>query len=42
MQTDMSLANDSFTADITNQGNKIPGLTFNITVTVGRKPDNLN
>ena len=32
MQTDMSLANDSFTADITNQGNKIPGLTFNITV----------
>ena len=32
MQTDMSLANDSFTADITNQDNKIAGLTFNITV----------
>ena len=32
MQTDMSLANDSFKADITNQDNKIAGLTFNITV----------
>jgi chondroitin sulfate proteoglycan 4 len=32
MQTDMSLSNDSFTADITNQDNKIPGLVFNITV----------
>merc|ERR550539_1437790 len=28
----MSLANDSFKADITNQDNKIAGLTFNITV----------
>lgn len=32
MQTDMSLSNDSFTADISNQDNKIPGLIFNITV----------
>merc|ERR1719471_2276363 len=32
MQTDMSLANDSFTVDITNEDNKIPGLTFNISV----------
>ena len=32
MQTDMSLSNDSFTADISNQDNKIPGLVFNITV----------
>ena len=32
MQTDMSLSNDSFTVDITNEDNKIPGVTFNITV----------
>lgn len=32
MQTDMTLSNDSFTADISNQDNKIPGLMFNITV----------
>jgi hypothetical protein len=32
LQTDMSLANDSFIADITNQDNRLPGLLFNITV----------
>ena len=32
MQTDMTLSNDSFTADITNVDNKIAGVTFNITV----------
>ena len=32
LQTDMSLANDSFVADITNQDNRLPGLLFNITV----------
>ena len=32
MQTDMSLSIDNFTADISNQDNKIPGLVFNITV----------
>lgn len=32
MQTDMTLSNDSFTADISNKDNKIPGLVFNITV----------
>ena len=32
MQTDMSRANDSFTVDITNEDNKIAGITFNITV----------
>ena len=32
MQTDMSLSNDSFTAAISNGDNKIPGLSFNISV----------
>ena len=32
LQTDMSLANDSFLADISNQDNRLPGLLFNITV----------
>ena len=32
MQTDMTLSNDTFTADISNKDNKIPGLVFNITV----------
>ena len=32
MQTDMTLSGDSFTADISNQDNRIPGLAFNISV----------
>jgi hypothetical protein len=32
LQTDMSLANDSFVADIINQDNRLAGLLFNITV----------